>query len=405
MKSLPTCAGRMSRWLRQLYRTFAFSICCKPHGSMMPGKELQKKIEEMLPKNEHPYGKEDFERDVKTFERGEHSLYNFLTNDVVFSSVQLILSDFRKVTFPYLAMAATLDGFRQQNIEVTDFVIDPLSLVLFAYLSKKHGLTYSRKFVIPKSEQELFAQSLNNYLRYPSNVNPICFWGIVPQEIDKALGDDYGDVLRYLNDWIGKNCKVEYVSERMARADGGHIETISLDRLADCLMLAHKPYNVLITEDSAIHSLLKGMSFVAICGETYLSYYEGRGVDMEKMLLERNYVVSQIDADTLFEKYEKDSHGQKSRYDTCKMTMARHPEMWQEIMQFIGKVLNKGILQQRDMDEVKSCLYRLIVIMGAKRNLLLSHFMLRHQFEIALQQQFAQLFQEACANVEEGWIL
>lgn len=54
-------------------------------------------------------------------------------------------------------------------------------------------------------------------------------------------------------------------------------------------------------------------------------------------------------------------------------------------MQLIGKVLNKGILQQRDMDEVKSCLYRLIVIMGDKRNLLLSHFMLRHHFEIAFQ--------------------
>lgn len=362
-----------------------------------PGK-LLKKIEALVPENN--YTKNDFKKDIDAYERKEHSLYCFMTNDVVFSCVQLVLSDFRKVVFPYLHTSIALEEFKQKNIEVTDFVLDPLSVVLLAYLTKKQGYTYNRKFLIPKSEKDLFEQSQINYNRYPNNVNPISFWGLIPQTIDTTLGKEYKDVLEYLNSWIGENCKVEYVKERMAEPDGSLLKVTSLNVLVDCLMLTSHPYNMLITEDAAIYSLMNGLHFAAICGETYLRYFEGRDVEVESALLERNYVVSMLDADTLFKEYDNSIKGNPNRYDTCKIVMSEHPELWQVILQFVSMILNKVLLLPQDIVEVKQLLIELIRILGDKRKLLLLHFRNNHLYEFKLQEQFSQLFHEACLQVD-----
>jgi hypothetical protein len=362
-----------------------------------PGK-LLKRMEALLPKNN--YTKADFEKDVQAYGRGEQSLYYFMTNDVVFSCAQLVLSDFRKIVFPYLQTSVALEDFRQQIGEITDFVIDPLSVVLLAYLSKKHGFTYGRKFLIPKSEKDLFVNSRNNYLRYPSNVNPISFWGVIPQDMDKALGENYQEVLDYLNQWIDENCKVEFVKERMAEPDGSRLKVESMNILVDCMMLASHPYNMLITEDAGIHSLMNGMQFFAICSETYLRYFEGRGMEVNQSLLERNYVVSMLDADTLFAEYDKSIKGQSNRYDICKMVISQHPEMWQVITQFIAMILSKNILLPQDTVEIKRLLTELIRILGEKRQLLLLHFRNQHLYDVKMQLQFAQLFKEACVMTD-----
>ena len=289
-----------------------------------------------------------------------------------------------------------MEDFRQQVGEITDFVIDPLSVVLLAYLSKKHGFAFERKFLIPKSEKDLFVNSRNNYLRYPSNVNPISFWGVIPQGMDKTLGENYQEVLEYLNQWIDENCKVEFVKERMAEPDGSRLKVESLNILVDCMMLASHPYNLLITEDAGIHSLMNGMQFFAICSETYLRYFEGRGMEVSHALLERNYVVSMLDADTLFAEYDKSTKDQSNRYDICKMVMLQHPEMWQVITQFIAMILNKNILLPQDTVEIKRLLTELIRILGEKRQLLLLHFRNQHLYDVKMQLQFAQLFNEAC---------
>ena len=362
-----------------------------------PGK-LLKKIETLVPKNS--YTKNDFKKDIDAYERREHSLYYFMTNDVVFSCVQLVLSDFRKVVFPYLQTSIALEEYKQKNIEITDFVLDPLSVVLLAYLTKKHGYTYKRRFLIPKSEKELFEQSLNNYIRYPNNVNSISFWGLIPQTIDTTLGKDYKDVLEYLNSWIEENCKVEYVKERMAEPDSSSLKDTSLNVLVDCLMLTSHPYNMLITEDAAIYSLLNGIHFAAICGETYLRYFEGRDVEVSRDLLERNYVVSMLDAKTLYLEYNNRVKDIPNRYDTCKIVMSEHPELWEVILQFVSMILNKDLLLPQDIVEVKQLLIDLIKILGDKRKLLLFHFRNNHLYELKLQEQFSQLFHEACLQVD-----
>lgn len=376
-----------------IYVTQTFSV----NENEEPG-ELLKKIEALLPKSD--YTKKDFEKDVEAYEKRDHSLYYFITNDVVFSCVQLILSDFRKAVFPYQQTSIALEGYKQQNIEITDFVLDPLSVVLLAYLKKKNGYTYKRKFLIPKSEKELFEQSLNNYLRYPNNVNPINFWGFIPMSIDMSLGQDYKEVLEYLNGWIEENCKVEYVKERMAEPNGLKIKVPSLEVLVDCLMLSSHQYNMLITEDAAIYSLLKGIQFAAICSETYLRYYEGRGIEVSRDLLERNYVVSMLDAETIFTEYDKSVIGAPNRYDTCKIVLTEHPELWQVALQFISMILNKVLLLPQDIVEVKQLLINLIRPLRDKRNLLLLHFRNNHLYEIKMQEQFSQLFHEACLLVD-----
>ena len=360
--------------------------------------KLVKRMEAILPKSN--YTKADYEKDVLAYGRGEQSLYYFMTSDVVFSCAQLVLSDFQKIVFPYLQMSVALEDFRQQVGEITDFVIDPLSVVLLAYLSKKHGFTYGRKFIIPKSEKDLFVNSRNNYLRYPSNVNPISFWGVIPQEMDIALGENYQEVLEYLNQWIDENCKVEFVKERMAEPNGSRLKMESLNVLADCLMLASHPCNMLITEDAGIHSLINGMQFFAICSETYLRYFEDRGTEVSQALLERNFIVSMLDADTLFAEYDKSIKGQSNRYDICRMVMSQHPEMWQDITQFVAMILNKDILLPQDVVEIKRLLAELIRILGEKRQLLLLHFRNHHLYDYKLQLQFAQLFKEACMMVD-----
>ncbi len=376
-----------------IYVTQTFSV----NENEDPG-ELLKKIEALLPKN--GYTKKDFENDVEAYEKRDHSLYYFMTNDVVFSCVQLILSDFRKAVFPYQQISIALEGYKQQNIEITDFVLDPLSVVLLAYLTKKRGYAYKRKFLIPKSEKELFEQSLNNYLRYPNNVNPINFWGLVPMSMDMTLGKDYKEVLEYLNGWIEGNCKVEFVKERMAEPNGLKLKVISLEVLVDCLMLSSHQYNMLITEDAAIYSLLKGIPFAAICSETYLHYYEGRGIEVSEDLLERNYVVSILDAEILFTEYDKRVKSDSNRYDTCQKVMSEHPEFWQVVLQFISMILNKDLLLPQDIIEVKQLLVNLIRPLRDKRKLLLQHFMNNHLYEIKLQKQFSQLFNEACLQVD-----
>lgn len=376
-----------------IYVTQTFSV----NENERPG-ELLKKIEALLPKNE--YTKKDFEKDIEAYERRDHSLYYFMTNDVVFSCVQLILSDFRKAVFPYQQTSIALEGYKQQNIDITDFVLDPLSVVLLAYLTKKRGYAYKRKFLIPKSEKELFEQSLNNYLRYPNNVNPINFWGLVPMQMDMTLGKDYKEVLEYLNGWIEENCKVEYVKERMAEPNGSKLKVVSLEVLVDCLMLSSHQYNMLITEDAAIYSLLKGIPFAAICSETYLHYYEGRSIEVSEDLLERNYVVSIVDAEILFTEYDKSVKSDANRYDTCKKVMSEHPEFWQVVLQFISMILNKDLLLPQDIIEVKQILVNLIRPLRDKRKLLLQHFMNNHLYEIKLQEQFSQLFNEACLQVD-----
>lgn len=360
--------------------------------------KLLKRIESLIPKNS--YTKENFEKDIEAYEKNEHSLYYFMTNDVVFSCAQLILSDFRKIVFPYYQLSVAFEKYKQQNIEVTDFVLDPLSIVLLAYLSKKQGYTYARKFLIPKSEKELFENSYKSYLRYPTNVNPISFWGVIPQTMDKTMGEDYKDVLEYLNNWIDNNCKVEYVKERMAEPNGSQLKVDRLEILADCLILASHPYNVLITEDASIHSLMKGLNFAAICSETYLCYFEGRGMEVSQALLERNFVVSMLDAKTLFTEYDKSIQGLSNRYDTCQMVMANHPELWQVCLQFIVMILNKNLLLPQDVVEVKRLLINLVIILGDKRKLLLLLFRNEHMYEIKLQEQFSKLFHEACLQVD-----
>lgn len=360
--------------------------------------KLLKKIESSIPKNS--YTKEDFKKDIEAYERNDHSLYYFMTSDMAFSCVQLILSDFRKLVFPYFQLSVDFEKSKQQNIEVTDFVLDPLSVVLLAYLSKKSGYTYARKFIIPKSEKEMFENSFKSYLRYPSNINPINFWGVIPQTIDMTLGKEYKEVLEYLNNWIDENCKVEFVKERMAEPNGSQLKVPRLDILADCLILASHPYNVLITEDASIHTLLNGLNIATICSETYLCYFEGRGMEVSQALLERNFVVSMLDADTIFAEYDKSAKGLSSRYDTCQMVMSNHPEIWQVDLQFIAMILNKNLLLPQDVVEVKRLLINLIIILGDKRKLLLLHFRNNHLYEIKLQQQFSQLFHEACLQVD-----
>lgn len=357
-----------------------------------------KRIESLLPKNS--YTKENFKKDVEAYEKNEHSLYYFMTNDVVLSCAQLVLSDFRKIVFPYLQLSVAFEEFKQKNIEVTEFVLDPLSIVLLAYLSKKHGYTYARKFLIPKSEKELFENRLKNYLRYPTDFTPVNFWGVIPQTMDKTLGEDYKDVLEYLNNWINDNCKVEYVKERMAEPNESQLKSSSLEILVDCLMLATHPYNVLITEDASIHSLFAGLNIPAICSETYLCYFEGRGIEVNKDLLERNYVVSKLDAYTIFTEYEKSVKGLPNRYDTCKKVMSEHPELWQVVFQFISMILNKKLLLPQDSAEVKQLLINLVRLLGDKRNLLLMLFRSEHMYEIKLQQQFSRLFHEACLQAD-----
>lgn len=360
--------------------------------------KLLKKMEAILPHSE--YTKENFKKDIEAYESRAHSLYYFMTNDVVFSCVQLILSDFRKAVFPYLQTSIALKAYKQNNVEITDFVLDPLSVVLFAYLAKKHGYNYKRKFLIPKSEKELFEQSQNNYLRYPNSVIPINFWGLIPQSIDSTLGKEYKEVLEYLNSWIEDNCKVEFVKERMAEPGGSLLKVARLNVLADCLILSSHPYNMLITEDAAIYSLLNGLQFAAICGETYLHYFEGRGDEASQALLEKNYVISMIDAVTLFKEYEKSEKGAPNRYETCKIVMSEHPELWEVILQFISMILNKNLLLPQDLVEVKNLLIDLIKILGDRRKLLLLHFMNNHLYEFKLQEQFSQLFHEACLQVD-----
>lgn len=362
-----------------------------------PGK-LLKRMEAILPHND--YTKEDFKKDIEAYERREHSLYYFMTNDVVFSCVQLILSDFRKAVFPYLQTSIALKAYKQNNVEITDFVLDPLSVVLLAYLTKKHGYTYKRKFLIPKSEKELFEQSLDNYLRYPNSVIPINFWGLIPQSIDTTLGKEYKEVLEYLNSWIEDNCKVEFVKERMAEPSGSLLKVTRLNILADCLILSSHPYNMLITEDAAIYSLFNGLQFAAICGETYLHYFEGRGDEVSQVLLERNYAVSKIDAETLFKEYDKSKKGDPNRYETCKIVMSEHPELWEEILQFVSMILNRNLLLPQDVVEVKQLLIELIRILGDRRKLLLLHFRNNHLYEFKLQEQFSQLFHDACLQVD-----
>ena len=293
-----------------------------------------------------------------------------------------------------------MEGYKQQNIEITDFVLDPLSVVLLAYLTKKRGYAYKRKFLIPKSEKELFEQSLNNYLRYHNNINPINFWGLISMSMDMSLGNDYKEILEYLNKWIAENCKVEYVKERMAEPNGSKLKATSLEVLVDCLMLSNHPYNMLITEDAAIFSLLPGIRFPAICSETYLRYYEGRGIEVSRALLEWNFVVSMLDAESLFVEYDKSVKGESNRYDTCKRVMREHPELWQVALQFISMILNKDLLLPQDTVEVKQLLINLIRPLRDKRELLLSYFRNNHLYELKLLEQFSQLFNEACLQVD-----
>ena len=186
----------------------------------------------------------------------------------------------------------------------------------------------------------------------------------------------------------------------MVEPDGSILKVTSLNVLVDCLMLTSHPYNMLITEDAAIYSLMNGLHFAAICGETYLRYFEGRDVEVGSALLERNYVVSMLDADTLFKEYDNSIKGNPNRYDTCKIVMSEHPELWQVILQFVSMILNKDLLLPQNIVEVRQLLIELIRILGDKRKLLLLHFRNNHLYEFKLQEQFSQLFHEACLQVD-----
>lgn len=181
------------------------------------------------------------------YKQGKSSLGNFIhESDELASSYNLI---FDRRFSVYTMSNAFYDNVITNSRELTQYeaVLDVTSLIVLNEIERRYKVTFSKKFIIPRSllyllhDMALKEEQGNPSLLYQSVLDTITI-----DYVDKSKTPLW-NLIQNLFDWIERNCEVKIVEEKL-QYDMGDNKRQILSYTMDSLILTLQG-RVLLTED------------------------------------------------------------------------------------------------------------------------------------------------------------
>lgn len=297
---------------------------------------------------------------VEDYKQRKLPLITFMNNNVVMSAHDLLFSKFRIYVDPIEKYKQLLDEY-QQKYKVTHFVLDIMSMWLFAYLSKKHGVKFSNKFVISKRQAECIKYSLEELQVMTSPANHLFFHSLFSQDYIDTIGNTYEESLKYLNEWVDVNCEVMSIKEKLQISQDVNSD-IRTEILADCFLLASRDGYLLISDDWNL-SLQTYSNLIIITSETFLKVFENNGDNINDVYHKLQYVGIKFNAAQMFSEYQKYRVGNENIFECCLETIQNNPMIWQDVIELCHLIAINKFQLPSDMQSVTTIFTRMFTNM------------------------------------------
>ncbi|WP_018464656.1 hypothetical protein [Segatella paludivivens] len=330
---------------------------------------------------------------VGDYKRRKLPLLILMNNDVVMSAHDLLFSKFRIYVDPIEKYKQLLDEYYQEH-KVTHFVLDIMSMWLFAYLSKKHGIKFSNKFVISKRQAECIKYSLEELQVTASSVNHLYFYSIFSQDYVDTIGSTYQESLRYLNDWVNVNCEILPVEEKLLVAQdvNGDIKT---EIFADCVLLACRDGYILISDDWNL-SFQTCSNLKIITSETFLKVIENNGDNINDIYHKLQYVGIKFNATQMYSEYQKYRVGNENIFECCLETIQNNPMIWQDVIDLCHLITINKFQLPSDMQSVTTIFTRMLTNMDLDTTMEIRAFIVnKYKIEVLARRYMLESFDNA----------
>lgn len=330
---------------------------------------------------------------VEDYKQRKLPLITFMNNNVVMSAHDLLFSKFRIYVDPIEKYKQLLDEY-QQEYKVTHFVLDIMSMWLFAYLSKKHGVKFSNKFVISKRQAECIKYSLEELQVMTSSANHLFFHSLFSQDYIDTIGNTYEESLRYLNEWVDVNCKVTSIEEKLQISQEVNSD-IRTEILADCVLLASRDGYLLISDDWNL-SLQTYSNLIIITSETFLKVFENNGDNINDIYHNLQYVGIKFNATQMYSEYQKYRVGNENIFECCLETIQNNPLIWQDVIDLCHLITTNKFQLPSDMQSVTTIFTRMLTNMDLnKTKIIRAYIVNKYQIEVLARRYMLESFDNA----------
>lgn len=278
--------------------------------------------------------KKQIEEWEKRYARGENLLIrSFDDSNTYEDCVERLFGNKRIYCFPYQ---------NYENCPIADYecVLDITSIVLLSMLSKIFGVTFDKKFVVPKGLQIYLQQTLQREkVNIPTLVSP----EIVERlKLHREKQESYHvGLLKYILDWINKNCIIEIATKRL------NINLMERDHSffgiqSESMFLTIDKKRFMISEDWGLMSNLK--NFRIINTEAYLYLLDIKEkTDISKFLADLHFVGVNVDSDYMVDQYSKKNRGLPNTFDECLESLRINMYKIKDGLNLANKILNLTI--------------------------------------------------------------
>ena len=207
-------------------------------------------------------------------------------------------------------------------------------------LSKIFGVTFDKKFVVPKGLQIYLQQTLQREkVNIPTLVSP----EIVERlKLHREKQESYHvGLLKYILDWINKNCIIEIATKRL------NINLMERDHSffgiqSESMFLTIDKKRFMISEDWGLMSNLK--NFRIINTEAYLYLLDIKEkTDISKFLADLHFVGVNVDSDYMVDQYSKKNRGLPNTFDECLESLRINMYKIKDGLNLANKILNLTI--------------------------------------------------------------
>jgi hypothetical protein len=204
--------------------------------------------------------------------------------------------------------------------ESTEYVLDFSSMMLFFELYRNHGATFKHKFVISKIVRDIILDKKMEKQQEEDETMTldISLEGVRPILHTKEEKDFVISMYDNMLTWIDENCKVEFSVSRLDELRSHDIgynteKHIGFDYTADYMHLVCKNNRIAISDDQLVQKMVMSKS-QCICTYTYL---HGTSCvnDVERKMLEMNYIGVPVNADFAYEEFVKKQKGSSDVYN------------------------------------------------------------------------------------------
>lgn len=286
------------------------------------------------------------------------------------------------------------------NLPIASFtyILDLSSLLLLSSLSKRFGLTFEKKFLVPEGLHLFIKHNIEHEaVNIPSLIHPSAF---INYGFEVSANQTKAPIQLVLDDveaWMENNCTYEVVDDILKlHTDGLKNEgSIFFQIEAESMLLALKASHAMISEDWGLIKFI-ARNFRVINSASWLKLSGVENIDkIFHCLADIHFAGIEVGYQYMFDQYTKKQTHQPNSFDTCVEGLRINGCLWREGMELAQEIVNKKIKLPGDNFVATKVMVAVLESLSPEgRNMLISEIhervnantLLAHCFDEAIKQ-------------------